>query len=510
MYENQEYNIIIGGVRRNITSFETMLSLEPGDINQGIEPLTQLQYLSMLFMNLGYDKCPSDLSFISHNIPIENTKRSQVFDYRPCSRILTINPNGTTLYEMIEMVRYWCKGSIEQGSIIDESKSFVLPNENEIAYNLANGIDIKRKCFISKERLQWNTSDIWTRRLHNINPNINSYYYSHCIRKFREYTKQILVKYPCAVFAASIIDPDILMSIIRNCEMKAAEIADSKYYNGYSAVRRDYDTVMEFIPLFNSQIDHLKNIYMTSGAFGFVPSNQGNVNPVEVVKKLETAMSLPENQDAMSTEDKIKCINESNLTGDDIADIYNYVLKKSMPEFITHTTKTNREQAQYDQMYYPFMKHLHYLLTKLLQVAPNLMSNKDKFILSRPFFLGPNAFGIYLRSENLYVLLTPDLRIIPCVPRQAVYLYKQMYNKDIRLDPDELGDSIEAPECKDIDLSKLDKSTITPDNIVIPNVSMNNIEYEPAILNKPEPVKVEIESVPEDGYSLDASKLVES
>ena len=72
MYENQEYNIIIGGVRRNITSFETMLSLEPGDINQDIEPLTQLQYLSMLFMNLGYDKCPPDLSFISHNIPIES------------------------------------------------------------------------------------------------------------------------------------------------------------------------------------------------------------------------------------------------------------------------------------------------------------------------------------------------------------------------------------------------------------------------------------------------------
>ena len=45
---------------------------------------------------------------------------------------------------------------------------------------------------------------------------------------------------------------------------------------------------------------------------------------------------------------------------------------------------------------------------------------------------------------------------------------------------------------------------------MIPNVSMNNTEYEPVILNKPEPVEAEIESVPEEGYSLDASKLVES
>ena len=186
--ENNDYNIIIGGVRRNIISFETLLQLEPGNITTGEEPLKVSEYLSMLFMNLGYDKCPKDLSFIPNGIPIENTIRDQVLDYRMTSRILTVNPRGTTLYEMLEIIKYWCRGKIEQGSIIDVAKSFKLPDDNEIAYNL------------------------YTRRLHNINPNINSYYYTHCIRNFIGYAKQIIVPYPCAVFAACVIDPDILMS----------------------------------------------------------------------------------------------------------------------------------------------------------------------------------------------------------------------------------------------------------------------------------------------------------
>lgn len=505
----QDYTIIIGGVRRNIVSYETLLSLEPGNITNGEEPLSVTEYLSMLFKNLGYDKCPADLSFISNGIPIENTIRNQVLDYRMTNRILTVNPNGTTLYEMLDIIRYWCRGKIEQGSIIDVSKSFQLPSEKEIEHNLTNGIDIKRKCFICKDPIQWDTSDIRTRRLHNINPNINGYYYTHCIRNFNEYSKQILVKYPCAVFAASIIEPDILMSIIRNCEIKAAEIADEKWYGGYSAVRRDYDTVLEFIPLFDSQMEHLKNIYMTSGAFGFVPQGPIVQNPVEIIQKIETKMQLPENQNAMTLEMNQQSINETQLSGDDIAYIYNYVSKKSMPEFISKTTKTNREQLEYNTMYEPFMKHLKWLIDKLMTVAPNIMSSKDRFIVSRPFFLGPNAFGLYLRSENLYVLLTPDLQTIPCTPKQAVVYYKQLYNKDVRLDPDELGESLEAPECRDIDIAKLDSSVVTKDNIVIPNVGMHNIDYNPTILNQQQSTEIPIVDNSNEEYSIDRSKYVE-
>lgn len=482
--ENNDYNIIIGGVRRNIISFETLLQLEPGNITTGEEPLKVSEYLSMLFMNLGYDKCPKDLSFIPNGIPIENTIRDQVLDYRMTSRILTVNPRGTTLYEMLEIIKYWCRGKIEQGSIIDVAKSFKLPDDNEIAYNLTNGIDIKRKCYICKEVIHWNTSDIYTRRLHNINPNINSYYYTHCIRNFIGYAKQIIVPYPCAVFAACVIDPDILMSIIRNCEIKAAEIADNNF-GGYSSIRRDYATVLEFIPLFNSQIEMLKNIYMTSGAFGFVPQNQGEVNPVELVQKMEFDLNNINNQNSMTPAMKEQDISSYVLTGDDKAFIYNYILKRSMPEFISKTTKTNKEQLEYNTMYEPFMKHLKYLLEQLMNIAPNIMSSKDKFIVSRPFFLGPNAFGIYLRSENLYVLLTPNIDIIPCTPKQAVMYYKNLYNKDIRLDPDEIGESLEAPECKDVNLSNINSDIeTTSSNIVLPhNITIQNSEYQPAILD---------------------------
>ena len=190
---NQDYNIIIGGVRRNILSYETLLRLEPGNIESGEEPLKVSEYLSMLFGNLGYNGYPQDLSFITNGIPIENVIKNNVLDYRMTNRILTVNPNGTTLYEMLEIIRYWCRGTIEQGTLLDLSKSFVLPSQKEIEYNLNNGIDIKRKAFVTKESTQWDTSNIWTRRLHNINPNINGYYYSHCIRNFSEYAKQIIV-----------------------------------------------------------------------------------------------------------------------------------------------------------------------------------------------------------------------------------------------------------------------------------------------------------------------------
>ena len=61
--------INLGGYPVRISSYDRLLKYEQGI--DGYEQLTDHAYNSMLFHNLGYDKCPTGLQWPEFNKPIE-------------------------------------------------------------------------------------------------------------------------------------------------------------------------------------------------------------------------------------------------------------------------------------------------------------------------------------------------------------------------------------------------------------------------------------------------------
>lgn len=449
--------INIGGQDCHIMSYMRLRHLEQGDPAKGIEPLSIHQYLSMLFNNLGYKKCPKDMNWMTNKEPIENVPRDQVIDYPITQRPLMINQEGMNLLSLLELIKYWCRGPIEKGYVLDMPKSFQLPPEMAIEFSLQNGIAIKRSASTIAKIQYWPISDILTRRSHNIVPMINSHYHNNCIRKFEEYAKQITVENPCAVFAACIVDSNILMSAIRNAEIKAAEEANS-IYKGYTALRKDYDTVLKFIPIFKKKIDHIANIYRRNGAKGFVQiinKTLHNINPTSALtQKMELSDVEPEDTfDKMTLEERKKIVNSIKLTGEEIGFIYNYVSKKSFPEFLTKNIPgVSTTAPKYNKLYYPTLRRIYHILQKIKKTFPDLLNPKEKFIVSHPFYISPESFALYLKSENTFFVALPTMEFIIATPKQAIEQYKEIHNKDVLLDSDEMGDQLESPEGEDVDL----------------------------------------------------------
>ena len=54
-----DVDIIIGGQKRKITSYNYLRKIEQG--KPGVAGISVLQYQSILFNNLGYENCPSTL-----------------------------------------------------------------------------------------------------------------------------------------------------------------------------------------------------------------------------------------------------------------------------------------------------------------------------------------------------------------------------------------------------------------------------------------------------------------
>ena len=148
MIEN--YKIKIGGLERYITSYEQLLLAEPGSITIGSEPLTTFQYLSCLFNNLGYDKCPKDFLWLENNIDIELVEKTEVLDYP-----ITKNPlmifKDCDLFTLLICIRNWIKGSIERGHVLDPRKSFNLPNKQDIQFYQQNRVKLMRTAVLCQK-----------------------------------------------------------------------------------------------------------------------------------------------------------------------------------------------------------------------------------------------------------------------------------------------------------------------------------------------------------------------
>lgn len=492
----KEYKIKIGGLERYVTSYEELLFKEPGSITLGSEPLTTFQYLSCLFNNLGYDKCPKDFLWLENNIDIELVEKTEVLDYP-----ITKNPlmifKDCDLFTLLLCIRNWIKSGIERGHILDPRKSFKLPSQKDVQFYQQNRVKLMRTSVLSPKVESWDKADIIWRRLYNLNPNIDSEYFEYHIPNFELWSKYIKIENARPLFISVLADPDILLSAIKQSEIEATSKVYSRS-NKPIVLLNEQELVSEFYNVFSKKVQQIMNIYKNKGIRGFitdqykiVKKDVSNIPSMNVNLIAPIYMGQNRQVDQSIFGEIFYQIASIPITGDTIAYIMKYVDSNSM-KFI-------ERMDQYDIQRIATYKRLYYTIEQLKSSNPELLNPKDRFMLSESFYIDSDTFGLYSRKLNKYYIVSRDLILREMDPKEAVDYYQNYLGKSVELDPSEIGNALEPEAVPFIDLDKLEQRSLG---------NMNNI----TITNNIEPNRIPyINIVPqEETYGFDVNTMVEN
>ena len=482
------YKIKINGIKRKIASYDKILKLEQGYIANGADIFTDLQYLSALFINLGYNKCPSSIQQILTK-DICDVDKTEVFDFRLSGHVLYLKDKDT-LDNFINCIKIWIYGKSEAGYIIDLDNSFKLPDKDTIEYNLNNQIEIRRSLKNSEKLMHWYSTDYYTRRLHNLTSNINPMYFDKCIRKFKEYAKVIEIENCHILFKITLVNPDVVYSVIRDSEIIAAEKVNKRYSN-YSALRSDYDTVLEFVNQLKIKLQAVVNIYNRNGLKGFLTERQ-QTN----IKNMATKIKTKDNGEVEKIEDwaekmlnneeeRMKYINEIKLDGEKKKKIYNLIDTKTLPPEMVWSKCCNSSSMikRYKLCYENTMRRLYYVLEVLTYNYEDLdfsnsNNDKTKLSLTRPFYINPYLFSLYWKDYDMIFIVDDKCNITETGPKEAIEIYRNKYGVDTRLDPDDFNKESKEPESIKIiddEVSNMENNTSNTDEVKNEIESNNDI-----------------------------------
>ena len=444
--------ITIGGVKRHIASYESLLIQEPANLLMDRGPLEPFQYLSMLFSNLGYSKCPKDFLWLEKDIPIEQVAKTEVFDYPITDNKLMLINKPTSLHTVLTVISNWILDETEKGRLGDE-RSFELPEMEEMKYYYQNNIKILRRFAIEKDTTYWNKSDVFTRRMHNLNPALDSEYFEYSLTDmFEEVAKVILVPDPSAVFVSALIDPDIIMSAIRQAEKQATHTVQNRNVN-IPTVFLDFNQVVsEFARLMTIRFNQISNIYRYRGAAGFINPEKERMRNSKCIINNELKVAIPYDMteaDLNNIRIIWSQIAMTVLDGEHIGVVKTYIDTNSL-KFVDRMGENNpTRQLTYKRLYYE-------LANTLPGTYPELLNPKDKLILSEGFFIDWSCFALYKRSKNEFYIFDPYFKCTVVSPQQAIAYYGETFGKRVLLNPNEVGPNSESPICPDLDIDMLE------------------------------------------------------
>lgn len=454
------YKIRIGGLERYISSYESILFKEPGNLELNACPITTHQYLSCLFNNLGYDRCPKDFLWLRNNIDIELVEKSEVFDYPITKNPLMIIKNYD-LYTLLICIRNWIKAGIEKGRVLDPRKSFKLPCKNDIDFCIQNRVKILRSAILYHKAESWDKADILWRRLYNVNPAVDSEYFEYQVYNFDTVSKNIRIEDARPLFISVLVNPDILLSVIKQSEIEATSAVKVMHQSTPIALLDEREIVIEFEKILLSKISRLINIYRNRGILGFVKDeyksikvNQPYVPTLGYNVNLISPIYMGQNKQVdQSIIGEIFCqIASIPINGDTLAIITKYV--------DNHSLQFLERMDQYDLNRIATYKRLYYTIEQLKNSNPELVSPKDRFILSESFYIDPDSFGLYLKKNNKFYIVSRDLILREMSPQEAIEYYHTFLGKDVELDPNEIGNALEPEPIPYIDLYELEQRTL--------------------------------------------------
>ena len=465
--------IHLDGIEAKIASYRYLLLKEPGNLEMNVPPLTPFQYQSILFNNLGYDRCPKDFLWMDQGLSIENVTKSEVLDYPITFNNLMLN-NDSTLFDLLMVIRNWIRGGLEKGHILDPCRSFKLPGKNELIFNMQNRIKIQRSASVRSKMDVWDRADIMWRRMYNLVPTVDREYFEYSLVNFERYAKQIKVFDPYAAFASALVDPDLLFSAIEQAEKEAVHTVWNNSNKNFPLAMIDEDAVaIEFEKCLFKQMSHLSRIYRGKGPSGFTREKYFKRHlvavgfptvgtPIQLHHPITYTQEGPIMTDQAIIGTIFQQIAATPLDGDHKGFVMNYV----EPYSLTFIDKLGEES----QMRIATYKRLYYTLDQLKKSNPELLNPKEKFTLSEPFYIDPDRFGLYSKARNRFYIVGLDLIVREMSPQEALEYYNIYLGKSVLLNPDEIGDGLEALPVDDIDLGALEMKSlgITNQPFIVP------------------------------------------
>ena len=446
----QEFEkIIIGGVETEVRSYESALEIykkRTGRI------LKTKDYLSALFFNLGFNMIPKNFDFINKKIPIENIEFESMIDYNKTIPIyIRMSTYDNTLYNLLEAIKFWCKGKIHSGLILSIENTYKdKVTDKEYMWSRENNFDIKRPAIVSEKAKQWHGSDIMTSRLYNLNPNINEDYFDNHIQKFNTICKNIYVEDPWLLFIMALAEPDSIMSLIRRVEMETIErIGGDEYVMNLSPdmVIDDFQAVFR---CYSNQIYQIYNSHGIQGLTNFATSvnNSKNISR-ELAQELYSGYVIPTNALNAAQEDQSFIDTFSMLTLEQkktyVADLdinnreRNIISIISRYVDISNLNKMLKKHTVNDHgIYIDTIKNLYILISQINIYIPNYIAFlSEKMVLSKNLFIDKNNFGLFNKNFDNFIFIDENYNICMCDIDKVGKFIKDKYHKDVRLVPKE-------------------------------------------------------------------------
>lgn len=512
--------IKIAGLKREIISYDKALQMEQGCEANGFTPLSMFQYNSILFNNLGYKYVPSNIDWIKKGRSIEEVSKDTLNNSlkdEPITIHLTRIIDNMDLKSILEIIKFWIIGDIERGNLLDVYKSFDIPEEKEVLNCIENNFEIKRKSVVEKKLSYWTSADILTRRKYYLNPNVNEKYFIYCIKGFENYLDQIIVIDPIAIFTSALIDPDILMSSIRNAEIEACKYVSDNDCFGYAAFIDDYNCILKFVELFRKKMIHISNIFRKQGAIGFAYASINNKKNKKEITKEEAykavgylnmsattdgfANMTEQEQAILQTKQEIANYNIKDIK----KEVFKYIDRNSIPKEIGDPKVGKNGTQEYSQDYYNLIRKLYYVIDFLNQNYPEMLDSKDRLKMSDAFYVNPDVFALYCKSLDTFVYTNDRMTIERFGPKQMIDIFKMVHCKDgkmKKLDSSMFGENLNSKECEDIKIEDIDDEKKDKE-------SKKEETKQEVIIEKPEPKKEEKKEEVQEEYSFDPNKYVE-
>lgn len=455
--QKEDYStIFIGGVRKQIKSYKGVLneSLQAAMENiddENNDLISPFQYQSVLFNNLGYDKCPSD-SLWMNDYFIECAPCTEVLDYPICNININFDRSGTDLLNLLEVIYEWGYSRILHGFIIDQSRSYGNEKDNYdiIKYNADRNIETKMRYKLSKDEIFWNASNIYLTRLNQINPEIDEEYFKYSFKDMYDSFQEVQINDPSPIFALGLINPLILFSIIRSTEIEIAKYVTDKFCDGICHLREDESIIPLFSYRLNLKFQFYSYLYYKYGARAFVILDDYNQ---KLIKESKDA-AIDDIIRSAREEKDYKKIYDPNFNNDDILEQFRYMdynqkyqfiqsidpYSKDVEKTISKYVDTSNLPINIDTgkcsvdntistklMYENTMKRLYMILLQIDNNIPGFLSPNNKLIISKNLFIDNDRFSLYNKKWGRYIVVCPWYQFNLLGHDETINFYKSNY-----------------------------------------------------------------------------------
>lgn len=434
LYGDGDFMIVkVGNTSREIRSYNSIAQAEMPIMEKGYQVLSQQGYMDILFYNLGYGKSPNYKLWDPLTMSIEDCIKDQEFKFPDTINQLILPPaDKCTLYDLLNVIDKWFKGSIEKGSVVVEDKSFNIIKDKD-----GNTI---RDCSVANE--MYATANIFKKRLHEICPSINKGYFIKCIHKFTEYSKQI--KLPrnnqYNMFSVALMNPKFIMDAIKDAEIRAADELLNGYGNQYLYIS-DYDKAVEFRLKLWENFSIIEDKFIKQGFSGFAdnngmtPSVSSNMVipsvPFNYLNILE--MDLGETLQRMNIPDKRRFIFNIPLEPAIMRYIDLHFDTESIPDRIP---KTVTDPLSHLQIKNPTitntLRRIFVVLRQLEKYDPqffmDLFGKEGRLTLTNSLFINESIFSLYSITHQANIVCSDDMTFTIIPATSCIEYYKTHFN----------------------------------------------------------------------------------